>query len=125
MAKKYIENTTGQVMYVGGKMIPPGEGREIDEAQLPAEHRDAPAALVEEPVLDGLTDADLLELLEGNVDQVTSALDGLDAEALIRLAALEAERSHPRVTIERAIEAERLKRADAALSDSTDTTGQD
>ena len=117
MPKKYIENDTDHVMYVGGKMIPPGEGREIDEAQLPAEHSDVPVPATEEPESDGLTEADLLELLEGNVDQVTAALADLDAEALIRLAALEAERSHPRVTIERAIEAERLKRADAVLGE--------
>lgn len=118
MPKKYIENDTDHTIYVGGKMIPPGEGREIDEALLPAEHRDAPVAVAEEPDQgDGMTEADLLELLEGNVDQVTAALGDMDAEALIRLAALEAERSHPRVTIERAIEAERLKRANEALGE--------
>lgn len=117
MPKKYIENDTDHVMYVGGKMIPPGEGREIDEAQLPAEHRDVPVPATEEPESDGLTEADLLELLEGNVDQVTAALADLDAEALIHLSALEGERSHPRKTVMAAIEAERLKRAAEAVGE--------
>lgn len=125
MPKKYVENTTDHMIYVGGKMIPPGEGREIDEAQLPAEHREVPVPVAEEPESEGLTEADLLDLLEGNVDRVTAALADLDTEALMRLAALEAERSHPRVTIQRAVEAERLRRASAVIDGQQADAGGD
>lgn len=117
MPKQFIENTTAETLYVGGKMIPPGEGREIEVSALPGEYQSAEvASTVDAPVdLAALLDADLLELLEGNVERVTAALADLDTEALIRLAALEAERGHPRVTIQRAVEAERLRRASAVI----------
>ena len=44
MPTKYIENTTANNLFVGGKMIPPGEGRDIDTSLLPPEHRDAAPA---------------------------------------------------------------------------------
>ena len=53
MGTKHISNDGPHTIYVGGKMIAPGEGRDIDERDLPPELRDAPVVMVEpEPSLD-------------------------------------------------------------------------
>ena len=44
MPTKYIENTTRESIFVGGKLIAPGDGRDIDISLLPPEHHDAPVA---------------------------------------------------------------------------------
>ena len=52
MPTKHIENTTGAPIYVGGKMIQPGTGRDIDVALLPPEFQDQTAtAALAEPTL--------------------------------------------------------------------------
>lgn len=81
MAKRYVTNDTPNMMYVEGRMIAPGEGREVD---VPDE---APA-LVEEAMED--PDLVLQELLAGTVAGVVAALAGLSAESLQRLQVLEA-----------------------------------
>lgn len=80
MAKKYVENTGSSPIWVDGRMIPPGEGREVD---VP----DEAAAPVEAPVPDA--NAALQELLAGNVDAVKAGIAGLSGETLQQLLALE------------------------------------
>ena len=59
MPTKHIENTTNAPIYVGGKMIQPGTGRDIDVALLPPEYQEqTAAAALAEPTL-----ADLIEAL--------------------------------------------------------------
>ena len=82
MGKKYVSNETNSPLWVGGVMIAPGEGREVEVA-------DEAPALVEETAVD--PDAALHELLGGNVAGVAAALNGLSAETLVRLQDLEAE----------------------------------
>ena len=113
MGMKYIENTGSNVMFVGGKMIPPGEGREVDERLLPPELRDpapAPAAPAE-PSMAQL----LAELLKGPVKAVVAKLPELSGDALAMAEAIEAGDDTPRKTVLEAVRAEQLKRAQAAL----------
>ena len=104
--KKYIENDTSHTIYVGGRAIAPGEGREVE---MPDDS--APQAPVEEAALD--LDAPLHELLAGNVAAVTAALEGLSADTLLRLQMLENESTKPRKGV-----LEALGNAVIALADS-------
>lgn len=104
--KKYIENTGRNVIFAGGKMIPPGEGREIDVPDIQAE-------AAGEPLPD--TDAPLLELLLGSVRAIADQLAGLGDGALERMAVLESQTETPRKTLLTAIDAEQLRRANEAL----------
>ena len=106
MAKRYVTNETANMMYVGGRMIAPGEGREVDVAD------DAPP-VVEEAVAD--PDEPLRELLKGTVAGVTAVLDGLSLETLQRLQVLEAEGEKPRKGVMEALADAQIKLADAAL----------
>ena len=80
MPKKYVSNETNSPIWVGGVMIAPGEGREVDVA-------DEAPPYVEETAAD--PDAALHELLGGNVAGVAASLNGLSAETLVRLQDLE------------------------------------
>lgn len=113
MGFKYIENTGRNVMFVGGKMIPPGEGREVDERLLPPELRDPPPQ-PEAPAAPGIAEQ-LVALLKGNVKEVTAALAGLSGDALAMVEAIEASDGTPRKTVLEAVRAEQLKRAQDAL----------
>ena len=117
MPKKYVPNPSDRTIFVGGVMIPPGEGREVDSAFLPPEHQDdAPAP---EAPASGQTDPDanLRELLKGTVKDIGAQLEGFSAETLKRLAELEGESETPRSTLLGAITDLQLKRA-------AGTTGQ-
>lgn len=107
MGKKYVENTGDSPMWVGGVMIVPGEGREVEVAD------DAPAP-AEEPEVD--PDAALRELLAGNVAAVAAALEGLGADTLVRLRTLEAAADKPRKGVLDAINVAAIAVADAALN---------
>lgn len=112
MGTKYIHNSTAEVIYVGGKMIAPGEGRDIEMDQLPAEHQDAPAeAAPDAPSLDD----DLQELRAASVKAISEKLSALTQEGLERLGELEAAADAPRKTLIEAIEAEKMDRAEALL----------
>ncbi len=117
MGTKHIENNTPNTIYVGGRMIAPGEGRDIDERDLPPEHRDAPVVVVHEgPSLDD----ELAALLnEGTVKELTGLLPSLTIESLDRLAELERAREHPRKTLLEALADEALRRANDALAGDT------
>lgn len=120
MGLKHISNDTPNTLFVGGKMIPPGEGRDIDERDLPPEYRE-PAPEPEEAPVPGL-DEELGVLLVNTVPTLKEMLPDLSHEALERLHALEAEHEHPRKTLLEAVEAELLRRANEALG--TDDAGQ-
>ena len=122
MPTKHIENLTTAPIFVGGKLIPPGSGRDIDVALLPPEHRDpaAPAAAPAEPGL-----AELVQALQAKaVKEIVAELPGLKQVALDLLA--EAERAHakPRTSLMTAIEAERLRRADERFQAEADAAYQ-
>lgn len=111
MGTRHIENTTASPMFVGGKLIPPGTGRDIDEALLPPERQMAPEVDVgaPEPTLHAL----VLELHAKSVKDIAAELPELKQEALEMLLAAEQESAKPRVSLVAAIEAERLHRANA------------
>lgn len=113
MTTKYIENTTDSPRYVGGRMIPPGEGRDIDVRYLPPELRDAvdDEGQAVPPALDEL----LEQLRAKGVKSIAEELAELKLEALERLYELESLADTPRKTLLTAIDAERLRRANAAL----------
>lgn len=112
MGTKHIHNPGPNVMFVGGKMIPPGEGKDIDEALLPPEHRDAPTQEAgKQPSLDEL----LAELLHKPVKELIDGLGGMTQEALERMETLEGESKKSRKTLLEAIAAEKMARADEAM----------
>lgn len=103
--KQYFENTTENTIYVGGRAIAPGEGREVDmpEVRVPdAEEEFNP-------------DADLIDLLKGNVAAVKGSLEGLGLDTLNRLTELEGAAAKPRTGVLTALEDARLVIADAKL----------
>lgn len=103
--KQYFENTTENTIYVGGMAIGPGEGREVDmpEVRLP------------DAVEESDPDADLLDLLKGNVAAVKASLEGLGVDTLNRLTELESAAAKPRTGVLTALEDARLAIADAKL----------
>lgn len=113
MGLKYVENTGRNVMFVGGKMIPPGEGREVDERLLPPELRD-PAPATAAPVEPSMAEL-LQKLLKGNAKSVVAALPDLSADALAMVEQIEGSDGSSRKTVVEAVRAEQLKRAQAAL----------
>ncbi|RDI25164.1 hypothetical protein DFR41_104220 [Pseudacidovorax intermedius] len=113
MAKKYIENTGREVMFVGGCMIQPGEGRDIDEMFLPPEHRTPPPA--DEPPPAASQDELLEQLRAQSIAAIKPELSALKQEALDRLAELEGAQATPRTTLLGLIDAERLRRSNEAL----------
>lgn len=120
-ATQFYVNETAHTQFVGGRMIPPGEGRDVPLMFLPATHRPEPEAPVlhTEPSIDELL-ADLLRL---GVKNIVVQLPGLTNEALDRLEALEREAQPPHVprkTLLEAVGAERLKRAAETFQDELD-----
>ncbi len=109
MGTKYIENQGRDTIYVGGKMIPPGEGRDIDTSLLPPELQDPP------PTLSAVTEVSLVDLLTElrgkSVKLITAELPQLTHEALELLADLEGKAETPRTSLQGAIKAEQLRRA--------------
>ena len=108
--KQYFENTTENTIYVGGRAIAPGEGREVDMPEV----RQA-EAVADEPDADAL----LRELLAGNVDAVKQSLADLSLDTLNRLTELETAADKPRKGVLTALEDARLAAADAKLTSDT------
>ena len=111
MGKRYVENDTANTIYVGGRMIPPGEGREIDE---PDAGPTAEKQLSEEGNDDN-GDELLRELLKGNVALVGASLEGLSDLTLQRLKVMETEAEKPRKGVLTAIGDALLKLANDKL----------
>lgn len=117
MPKRYIENTGAAPLLVGGVFIPPGEGREVDEALLPSELQAPPQDFAEtqppQPDLALLVEAS--ELLKRPLKDILPLLEGMDDERLATLSALEGAAPAPRVTLTQAIAKLQLDRANAKL----------
>lgn len=108
----HISNGGKEAMYVGGKMIPPGETRHFEPHELPPHLRpQAPSADPE------TTDNPLAELLKKKVADVVAALPDLSDEDLQRLGGLEQVASKPRTSLLGAIAEETLKRAGSGQDD--------
>lgn len=120
-ATQFYVNETAHTQFVGGRMIPPGEGRDVPLMYLPATHRPEPVVVLapEAPSLDAL----LADMMAHSVKHVVALLPELTNEAIDRLEALEREAiapAVPRKTLLEAVGAERLKRAAATFQDELD-----
>lgn len=111
MHKIYIENKTAAATFIGGKLIPPGEGREFDLADVPHELRPATAAAAKPPADDA---APLLELLALPVKGVLAQLAQLSGDQLVLLQQLE-EAGAARSTLVAGIGAEQLRRVNEQI----------
>lgn len=111
MGTRHVFNDTAAAIFVGGKMIPPGDGRDVDDAGLPPleEGGDQKPNDPEKPD----PDANLREILAGNVKGVIATLEGSSDETLDGLARLENEREQPRKGVLSAIAELQLQRAQA------------
>ncbi|HYE71576.1 MAG TPA: hypothetical protein VD932_08655 [Aquabacterium sp.] len=105
---KYIENTTAGAIFVGGKLIPPGEGREV-EVPEPA----APAPETESTQPDA--HAELAKLLDQAIGLIVPALPTLSDEDLQKLQEIETAAKARKGVLE-AVQDLRLARADAAMA---------
>lgn len=110
--RRYITNDTDQPRFIGGRLIPAGEGREIEADELPPEHAasDAePPAATDDPEAARL--ANLQELLTQPLKDLTPQLADFGDETLAELARLEGEAAKPRTTLLSAIGDLQLSRA--------------
>lgn len=114
MNKTHFENTTNIAMFVGGKLLQPGEGREFNADDLPSEHQvpaaDAPVALTAEEIVT----AALKKALAGNVASVAAHLIAFRREELLELLSLEQAGANRKGVIS-ALDAEILLRASKAI----------
>lgn len=110
--KKFVENTTNSPMYVGGVMIPPGEGVMVE---VPDEH----VALAPPPTSTLAEQVALL--LKDPVKTIAATLEGLSDDALAMMSALEGGAANPRSTLLTAIGQEQIRRGDAALQAQQDS----
>lgn len=122
MGTRHIENHTRNAIFVGGKLIPPGSGRDIDEALLPPERRGAPArgAIAAQPSMAVLVAA----LQARSVKDITAELPALKQEALDMLREAEGASATPRTSLLAALDAERLRRANEQLQADADAAYQ-
>lgn len=115
MPKRYVFNDTNAPKFLGGVLIPPGDGREVDVMFLPpqdGEGEPLPLAEGEGEARPNL-DANLLEILAGNVKSIVGALDSFSDETLDGLDRLESASETPRKSLLSAFTEEKLKRAQA------------
>ena len=113
MPTKHIENNTNAPLYVGGKMIPPGSGRDIDVALLPPEHHVHAAAMGQA----GPSVGELIESLRAQpVKDILLDLPGLTQEALGLLHEAEMAQTKPRTSLIAGLDAEAMRRADAKIN---------
>ena len=105
--KKYIENTTNSPLYVGGLMIPPGEGYMVD---VPNEPLDCVA-----PEIETLAEK-VADLLKSKVADIVKGLPELNGDALAMMSALENQAAKPRASLLVAIADAQIALADAKLT---------
>lgn len=114
MAKQFLFNDSKVPRIMGGKLVPPGEGREVDaEFLLPG---DAPQAATELAADDRNPTAgadDMSAFAQLPVNKLRPELPALSDEQLGKLEALERQREQPRSTVLAAIGELRLARAQA------------
>lgn len=105
---KYIQNTGTEIMYILGQMILPGEGAHVD---VPHEAEPQP----EEPAAPTLADEVKLELKK-SVKDLVAGLATYNDDTLTLMVALEQQAASPRTSLLSPLQAEVLRRADAALT---------
>lgn len=108
--KRYVHNSSLLAIFVGGLLIQPGEGREVDASLLPPEYAEPPAEQAPAPD----ADAALRELLASPLKELLPLLDEQSPQTLADLARLEGEDATPRKTLLGAIAELQLQRAQAA-----------
>lgn len=115
MPKHFLFNDTNAPKLMGGKLVPPGEGREVEDAHLPTGELPSGEAPQEDKTPDLTLERlkNLMDLLANPLATVIPALPEHSDETLAELARLEAEHDTPRVTLLSAIAAQQLKRAQA------------
>lgn len=109
MGTRHVFNSGTEAIFVGGKMIPPGDGRDVDDLGLPPE--DDRATLQEQPDPEPDPDANLIDVLKGNVKAVVATLADSSDETLAGLARLENASETPRKGVLGAIAELQLQRA--------------
>lgn len=119
MPERYVENPGPNVMFVGGKMIPAGEGRMV-VVDLAADDADQ-TAVVDVDALGELVQRglDYPALLAKPLRELVPVLAGVGDVDLAELSALESARETPRSTLLNAIAAEQLTRAQARAGGAT------
>lgn len=112
MALVAYTNTGDNNIHIGGKVIAPGETREVDETLVPGYGQALEQVVdADQNSLDDETEA-LLAILAGKVAEVVAALPALSVEQLDALENLETEAEKPRKSILKDIEARRLALAE-------------
>jgi hypothetical protein len=123
MSKVFLYNDSSAPKMMGGKLVPPGEGREVDQLHLPP--GEGPDSLAETLAGAGGDDEDadakaaalnhqaLVDALARPLSAVMPELPDYNDEALATMATLEGESDTPRKTLLEAIGALQLKRAQA------------
>lgn len=103
-----ISNNGKTPVFVGGRMIPPGETVTFEAHELPPEYRLASVDDVSE--VDG--NDPLLALIDLSIGKLALGLPDLSEEKLARLETLEEAKEKPRAGALAAITEERLRRAE-------------
>lgn len=113
MTKRYIENDTAAPMFVGGSMILPGTGREVDvpDHLVPADEAKPPPddAGAGKPDLP----PELVALQALSISKIKAQMGELTDEQLRVLAQIEEASDTPRSSLLAEIAAQQLKRAQA------------
>jgi hypothetical protein len=110
----FYTNNSEHVKHLGGKMIRPGETREVAEI----DHPDYSPAAPEAPTPDAAERQAVRDILEHNVPEIEAMLGQLSDRELSLLEAAEQADERPRKTLLEAFEEERLRRAaDVTTSD--------
>lgn len=120
MARHYFHNHTAFPQIMGGKLIPPGEGREVDDVHLPAGEvlpgvdagLDTPTPEGDAPT-DAQLRANLAELLKQPLKNIVPGLAEHSDATLNLLAELESADGTPRKSLLGAIGELQLQRAQA------------
>lgn len=107
MALVPYTNTGKNNMHIGGKVITPGETREVDETLIP----DFGVSAGNPSNEDEIVRNPLSDILAGSVKEVADALIALDMAQLDELDALETNAEKPRKGVLEAIDNRRLELA--------------
>lgn len=113
MAKRYISNDTGGILIVGGVLLQPGEGREVEAQFLPPEHQADPGQAVAAEAAPNAALDNLREVLTAKLSVIVPQLADYSDDTLAALAQLEGETPNPRKTLLGAISQLQLERAAA------------
>lgn len=140
MAKRYVPNDTARTIFVGGVLIPPGEGREVDEQFLPPDDG-AASGVADGAAVDQAGDrlpaddsggpsdealaANIADMQAKPLKQLIPLLAEASDGTLTALQAAEVATATPRVTLLNAIAALQLQRAEARASAGAGATHDD